>query len=268
MKLQFKILLVCFLFSNLISNSQIVLQNTFNFEASTTELSTNLNKIYVVDNINNRCLIYNFDYTIWKTINLTVPAGEYIYEIKFVSQYLFNKTDDVEVLYINRKYVEISPTSYYYIYTANVITESGQILVQIPNSYSCEIKSDDSENFKLIALASDFSVFPYSITSYFYSIPGKMDKQIEPAKKEFLAFPFPNPAQSEISLPYILPDTTQTAELIIVDMQGKVIKTAEVNGQLNQYKLNIESFREGIYSYYINSGIKNSENRKFIVLKK
>ncbi len=75
-----------------------------------------------MDDWANQCRIYNTDHSLWKTINLLVPPGQYLYDIKYVSEGLFTSDDALSLLYIYYEYDEINQ---YSTYTVAVVTENG-----------------------------------------------------------------------------------------------------------------------------------------------
>lgn len=62
-------------------------QLTSEHHLSTSSISTMINatdyKLYAMDAVNNKCIIYNTDYSVYKSINLYVPNNMYLYDIRF-----------------------------------------------------------------------------------------------------------------------------------------------------------------------------------------
>ncbi len=78
---------------------------------------------------------------------------------------------------------------------------------------------------------------------------------------------FPNPASTEITIPYQLPENIAGATLIVNDMKGNSIKTYNVGRLFNNIVLNTDEFANGTYTYTIFSGNWRSETMKFVVEK-
>ena len=144
-----------FLFIALIATArgQITLENTYNASTNITELATSGFKYYLMDVENNQCRLYNNNHSLWKTINLTVPAGMYLYDIKLVSETLFNSDNMVELAYI---YYSYDSTLLYYTYYTKVINENGQELLSIPGCSYLEVKSAGNAGTKMLAYVYDY----------------------------------------------------------------------------------------------------------------
>lgn len=254
------------LFSNLFLslNAQLTYEKTYYFSANITEISNGVYKIYEMDDVNNKCILYNLDHSVWKTINLSVPSGQYLYDIQYVTQDVFNLDANIELLYIYRQYVATT-SSYYYNYTTRVVNETGTVLSEITNGYVANIVKTSANTSKLIVWTSDFSTFPYVVTSVFYGIPGNLSSTFNSIFTKFSNRPYPNPANSEIFLTYSLPDNTTKADLIIVDVHGKNVKTIKNINTEENFRLDVSLFENGIYFYYIQASGKQYGSYKFVV---
>lgn len=69
-----------------LASGQITLESTYNFSGTYTKLANSGYKFYVMDVGVNQCRIYNTDHSLWKTINLSVPNGSYLYDIRYVTE--------------------------------------------------------------------------------------------------------------------------------------------------------------------------------------
>ena len=129
------ILLLVFLVTMMTSNAQISLEKTYNASTGITQLAISGYKYFLMDVVNNQCRVYNMDHSLWKTINLSVPSGMYLYDIKFVSETLFNSDSKVELAYI---YYYYDATLLFYTYFTKVDTDSveeyGQPMARNSNS--------------------------------------------------------------------------------------------------------------------------------------
>ena len=70
---------------------------------------------------------------------------------------------------------------------------------------------------------------------------------------------YPNPAKSTISLPYNL-NKGEQAEMLIYDVNGKMIEKKTIDSTFDKILLNVESYTPGIYFYSV-----NGVSHKFVV---
>ncbi len=74
-------LIISSLFVSLLINAQVTLENTYNTSATITRLENSGYKYYAMDVAASQCRLYNMNHSIYKTINLSVPGGQYLYDI-------------------------------------------------------------------------------------------------------------------------------------------------------------------------------------------
>lgn len=80
--------------------------------------------------------ILNTDHSVWKTVELPLPKGHFLDEVKLVSTNIFNDDYLVEVLYTSLVYdysfnnENPSENSNYISKTLNVINEKGEVLLK------------------------------------------------------------------------------------------------------------------------------------------
>lgn len=70
---------------------------------------------------------------------------------------------------------------------------------------------------------------------------------------------YPNPARSNITLPYELEDG-ETTSMSIYDLNGRLIERFNIGSHFNQVQLNVSSYSPGIYLYEY-----NGKSYRFIV---
>jgi hypothetical protein len=150
------------MFSIIIVYGQITLQKTYNYSTAVVKLETLGYKYYLMDVLASQVRIYNMDHSIFKTINCSVPNGYYLADIKYVSENLFNSDSQIELAYTYYKYVPTS-TSYYYIYGAKVINESGSNLLSIDGAQYIYVNKTGETEYKLFAYCYDYSVSPEKV---------------------------------------------------------------------------------------------------------
>ncbi len=59
----------------------------------------------------------------------------------------------------------------------------------------------------------------------------------------------PVPASTNITFEYVLPDGINSAELIILDAQGRIVDRVRLNGKRGKKTLDTQSYASGIYLY-------------------
>ncbi|MBR5603966.1 MAG: T9SS type A sorting domain-containing protein [Bacteroidales bacterium] len=70
---------------------------------------------------------------------------------------------------------------------------------------------------------------------------------------------YPNPARNTISLPYNL-NKGEQAEMLIYDVNGRMIDKKRIDSTFNKILLNVESYTPGVYFYSV-----NGVSQKFVV---
>ena len=247
-------------------------QPTFEHEYSSSASICNLEKsgikYFALDNINNRCLIYDMDYTEFRTINLTLPLDYYLYNIRHVSQHTFNQDDLIEIAYIYSKYNPLE-TSYYYSYETRVINENGTEILKIPGAGHTEIIETENEGRKLLVYVYDFSVLPAVTKTRVYSLPASPLKSSGPQSGPSyrIGNPFPNPSPGgAVNIPVKLPPGAQKGYLILYNMYGQEVGRHTVNKDDQEITLMPgTTMIPGVYIYNVQSGKEQSESRKLVV---
>ena len=257
-------LLLALLIATFISQAQIVKEHDYTGSTTLVKLANSGEKYYTMDWTNNQCQLYNIDHSLWKTINLPVPTGMYLYNISHVSETLFNLDTKVELAYV---YYAYDTTLFYYTYTTRVINEDGLELLAIPGANYSETKSITGNGTKLLAWVYDYSVLPYSVHTMVYSIPGQgaSDGPDSEGKNIKSAPAYPNPAQAMVTIPYFLPEGTETGEISLADGNGKVIRTYVIGKAFPNLQISTIGWPRGIYYYRIKTGSVVSLASKIVI---
>ncbi len=247
--------------------SQIIPEHTYTgVSAAYVNLPVAGYKYYVMDVPNSQCKLYNNDHTLWKTINLSIPANYYLCDIQFVSENLFNTDNSIELLYVSCIY---NSSLAYYTYDTRIASESGTILQTIPGGgYSLIYPAQTGS--KLLVWEYDFSVFPEKVNTKVYSIPGQTATSINdfPAGKRFsLRNAFPNPTSNTVTIPYNLPFNVNQAELKVYNVSGNLVKLYVVDHTFDNIVVQTNDLADGMYFYRIEAGEFKSETYKLSVRK-
>lgn len=113
---------------------QLSLDKTFNYSTNITKINSATYKYFLMDVSSAQCRIYNLDFSLYKTINLSIPGGKWFYDVRFVSEDLFNDDSKIEVLYTFYTWVAaLGSVPEHYIYHTKVVSEDGSVLL----SYRC-----------------------------------------------------------------------------------------------------------------------------------
>ena len=258
------LLIIGSLFVSLLINAQITLENTYNASATITRLENSGYKYYVMDVANSQCRLYNMNHSIYKTINLSVPGGQYLYDIKYVTENLFNLDSQIELSYTYYYYNEIGQ---YYAYETRIANESGEIMLTIPGASYADVLSTGENGSKYLAYVWDYSIFPYTVETQVYSVPGQISTTTEtiPQKNELIQNIFPNPATSNIIIEYELPDGVSEGLLHIIDIHGRIIDNYKIDRTFNNLHLDIVNYPKGTYICRLQANGMASDIQKFVV---
>ncbi len=254
------------MFSIAVVYGQITLQKTYNYSTAVVKLETLGYKYYLMDVPASQVRIYNMDHSVFKTISCSVPNGYYLADIKYVSENLFNSDSQIELVYIYYKYVPTS-SSYYYIYGAKVINESGSDLLSIDGARYINVNKTGETEYKLFAYCYDYSIFPEKVWTNIYGLTGSLVSalNISGSQPDYFLNAYPNPATDIIRVDYALPDDIKSARLNILDSSGKTVKNFLVDGHSNHLALNVNDLSSGIYHYYITYDNQRTISKKIVV---
>lgn len=242
--------------------AQITLEQTYAHSGTFTFLPSAGNKFYTMDVDNSQCRIYNTDHSLWKTINLSVPTNNWLYDIKFVSEGLFSADNSIALLYVYYFYNE---TGEYYTYNARVVKENGQLLLNLPGCQYAYVHSLANGQTKLITYSYNYAAWPYTIQTSVYNLPGELitGSATEPVDALFSnQIPYPNPAASQITIPYLLPDDSSEGSLLLMDAAGRTVKSYHLNNNGGSLSIQTGNLPRGTYFYVIESfGYKSAKGK-------
>lgn len=232
----------------IITHAQINLENNYPASTGMTKLTNSGYKYYLMDVTNNQCRLYNTDHSLWKTISLNIPTDQYLYDIKYVSETLFNLDGKVELAFT---YYAFDTTNLYYTYTTKVINEDGTELLAIPGGEYLEIRNAETNGTKLLAYVYNYSVYPYTVNTLIYSLPGQLNPGVSDTPDPLGASmnPFPNPSDKLINIPFLLPENMGSGNIMISDSQGHIIGNYLVDQGLSNLQINLRELTPGIYFY-------------------
>ena len=250
------------LFSTLYA--QVTLEKTYNYSATIVKFETLGYKYYLMDVPNAQCRIYNLDHSLYKTINCSVPSGCYLYDIKFLSENLFDSDSGIELLYTWYKYYSGSD---YYDYDSKIMNEDGSEIVFIDGALYNYINKTEEDTYKLFSYCYDFSWFPEVIWTNVYSLPGApvVNAALFENVSEFLLKAYPNPASNILKVAYALPENVDSGILQLFDNSGRQVNQFVVDRFSDHLDLDVSKLSGGIYHYFIEYGNKKSPSQKVVV---
>lgn len=195
---------------------------------------------------------YNSDYSFRKTcsLNFSSNSGFDAYVI-YVSQKLFNDDDLIEFI-VHDPMSSGGDNTFVAIYNENE---------QLIQKFDGAIHITYLDNPMIFQYQNSAKlIISYTDRTEIYALPGSLPNNIiEGVSKSLVNPPFPNPSSSVINLPYLL-EQGQSSVMRIFNMNGQLIEIKNIDSTFDKIRLNIESYKSGIYIYEYN-GVSN----KFIV---
>jgi len=251
---------------SLFANSQVVQEKSYEGSAAVAQLETEGYKFVVTDAINDKCVLYNTDHSLWKFIDVPVPENNFIADISYVSQHLFNDDDDIEFLVVYAKYITSGEFSYYE-YTTSIVGESGDTILVVDGGGYAFIQEIDDDDAKLFVYVYDFSSSSLPVSTEVFDIPGHPMSIQEGNNSEYKSVgnPFPNPAGSYINIPYSLDESDETGLLIINDVSGKEVRRYQIGQKFDNIKVLTSGLPGGVYFYRVGGEHTKSVAKKFVV---
>lgn len=242
-------LLLFLVIMSTVTYGQINQEASYDYSGTFINLANSGDKFYVMDITNSQCRLYSTNYTLWKTINLPVPAGNYLYDIRYISEGLFTNTNELCLAYIYYLYDEVN---LYYTFTMKVIKENGTVLLTVPGCQYVNVYKTENGPCKLVTYSYDYSLTLYTTTTKVFSLPGVLTAISPTGNPDELTVPaFPNPSSTFITIPYNLSENSGPATLHLIDMNGIVIINRELDTSSDKVTFNVNGYPKGTYVYRI-----------------
>jgi hypothetical protein len=253
-----------FLLVSFALQAQVTLDKKYNFSTAVVSFETLGYKYFLMDVPNAQCRIYNADHSLFKTINCNVPSGYFLYDIKFLSEKLFDSDSGIELLCTFSKYYS---TQNYYEYNSKIINEDGSELVFMEGSLYNYINKTGENEYKLFSYCYDFSVFPEKVWTNIYSLAGSpaVSAVGYPNSPEFFLNAFPNPATQSLKVAYTLPENINQATLHLIDNSGKQVEKFVVDNHSDHLLLDVNRYQSGVYHYFIEYRNTKTPAKKLVV---
>ena len=252
-KLFFTMAVITALFFSQVTNAQITLEKTLdgwqNYYAFDYYGSANLET--------NEVKLYNKDYSLYKIVMITLPENYSIASAATV--YCATKnvfTNDNKVTFLMILYGNNSIDANLR-YTIKLYDENGTVVKDF--GYAPYMGINDihvANNQYRLTIVRYLETSPTIIyKTDIYSLPGTVtglrSTQVENPKQ----LPYPNPANTVITLPYKL-EQGETSVMHIYNMSGQLIETKQIDFVFDRILLNVAGYAKGVYIYEV-KGVTN-----------
>ena len=266
---------IFFFLTSFLLSSQITLDqaytipnnNNTNTLFSMVKLSTSGYKYVVPQLQTNKIYLYNLNHTLFKTLNLATTQSTSIWFYDISEDLFDNNPSTVEYLLFEFN-------------TNKVIigNENGTVLISRDTTLlaggmdaSTHIKFTPSGLKLLLASSTNNCVYSFNLPGQLTcndcmgGIVSRISENNEnPASQGFV---YPNPTDDQITIEYKLPKNVLEAELILFDLNGKVLKNYKLGSQISKIiftksDLNLPS---GMYIYKIQNSQQIIQDGKIII---
>jgi hypothetical protein len=255
MKKTFTLLL---LFISIGSFAQIQKERTYTRQTELINLGESGYKYAYLDIAAGEIKLYNLDHSIYRAVNLNVPSNTAIYQCGkcslrengiYITETLVNASSDVEVFYRTNEG------------EMRVVDENGNLVFNVTGiSFFSFANTGTEYKLQVYFTSNGYEIDSTSIYSLSGSLPTSANKGIALESTSI----YPNPAEEVVTINYSLPADARDGELSIIDVQGREIKTAKIDRTFNDVKLDVSSFKPGMYLYRISAGGRVVSTSKFI----
>lgn len=244
--------------------AQVTLETKYDYSTAVAEFETSGYKYFLMDVPNGQCRIYNTDHSLFRIVNCNVPAGFFLYDIKFLSENLFDSDPEIELLCTFYRY---DATLQYYEYDSKIIDENGVQMIFIDGALYNYINKTGENEYKLFSYCYDFSVWPEKIWTNIFSLPGSPVVSSLTGKdiRQIEMKAFPNPAGSEVKVAYILPEGVEQGTLFLYDNTGKLSGRYIVDNHTDHLLLNVSGLQNGVYHYFLQYGNRRSSSKQMVI---
>lgn len=268
-------IILCILIS-LQLNSQISLENTYpassnNVQLNIVKLTKAGYKYSFVDFVNKTIKLYNLNHSIFKSMFVPIPGGYSFYQApSLISDSLFNTDANVEfaVTYMQANY-SVTPATYQLI--GNVVSETGNILLTLPQCMYITAVNTGANGWKLIATIDSTNKLQtkehrvYSLVGAISQAPnplGNLHSNTPNSQSDMIASPVPNPSNNKTIIPYSIPAGSQS-QIIIFDINGRELKRYDIDSNFNTIELDNTELPSGTYFYSLSD--TNSIKKMLVV---
>jgi len=243
---------IAFLGFSLGANAQITLEHTFDGSVSHnfTHVTPTIDHYVYFNTTTNQVKLYNEDYSLYKSVTITPPAN---YSFNTVSTYSKNIiTTDGKVTFfvtfINNNTTDDLRSNF------KLYDEDGTIVKDFGYEYMFIIYGIHaiSDNKLRLSILRYTSTNPLTYQTDIYSLPGTVTSIAPPTEgNNTFQSPYPNPANTVITLPYKL-EQGEMSVMSIYSINGQLIETKQIDYVFDKILLNVSGYAKGMYIYEVN----------------
>ena len=240
--------------------AQIALEHTFSTYYTTNPVMfyENVNLYLWYDN--HQIKLYNPDYSLYKTITVSLPGNNYSYVGEVLlpnTVYSTNGKIGFVVIFYDEFDIDGHQSE---LIGARIYDEDATLLIDLGTSENIfrgiSIYKVNNNQYR-------FSITRDGVTEI-YSLPVKpstvsIGDNVAISGNYNVQQPYPNPAKTAISLPYQLKQG-ETSVMHIYNNNGQLMETKQIDYVFDKILLNVSGYAKGIYFYEVN-GVSN----RFIV---
>jgi hypothetical protein len=219
------------------------------------------------------CVLYNTDYSEFKTISIdleshfVIPDFNYpSLSISYITENVFDQDNEIEIL-AQLSYYDENDDEYAQVL---VLNENGSTLFEsdIENSNAWLFNSSAANSTIRSSLTNteagakmilDVYYFNEGLYSYdVYDLPGSLPtsskelKALEETQSNYLRA-FPVPAHEFVDMEYQLSGDQKTGEIEIIDGEGKTIQKIRVENNRGMVRVPVSQYSNGVYIYKLNT---------------
>jgi hypothetical protein len=220
---------------------------------------------FSLDYANHKCSVYNLEHNLIKTINIQVDAGWYLYDVIYLSKNVFNDDDKLEFVVVFNKYVSDDENSGHFVYLTKVVNEDGNVLTSIDGGGYTYVYENKNGKIKMLVYVYDFSDYVYISKTNIYSLAGELPSAIKGHSDVSLQNAYPNPASSQIHIPYELKSSDGQAAIILMNMNGQEIFRKTLKNTKGQEIFDTRNLSPGQYIYYLEQNGRRTPARKIVI---
>lgn len=288
------LLFICLIIVSFTTQAQLVKEHAFDDPAtrgiSVITLENSGQKIFVVnqyDSTSYKCILYNPDYSEFKTISIDLEplfiTADYKFPsliIRYVTEHVFDQDNDIDIL-AHLSYYDNNDDEYAQVLVFN---ENGSTLFEsdIENTNTWLINSAVANSSIKASLTNteagakmilDVYYFNEELYSYdVYDLPGSLPssskdlKALEETSENYLRA-FPVPASEFVDMEYQLSGDQKTGEIEIMDGEGKTIQKIRVENNRGMVRVPVSQYTNGMYIYKLNTKRGIPRTGKVMIMK-
>ncbi len=288
------LILICLIIVSFTTQAQVVKEHAFDDPAtrgiSVITLENSGQKFFVVnqnDSTSYECILYNPDYSEFKTISIDLEplfiTADFKYpslNIRYVTEQVFDQDNDIDIL-AHLSYYDNNDDEYAQVLVFN---ENGSTLFEsdIENANTWLINSAVANSSIKASLTNteagakmilDVYYFNEGLYSYdVYDLPGSLPvsskdlKAFEETSGNYLRA-FPVPASDFVDMEYQLSGDQKTGEIEIMDEEGKTIQKIRVENNRGMVRVPVSQYANGVYIYKLNTKRGIPRTGKVMIMK-